>query len=162
MKKITVTIICPGEEEYPGCEDLIRSYPELNLVARYSALGEIGVRAALKCSDVLLIDEAVIELEGPKKVRAIHLDHPGIRTLQIVEKNCEIKAIAAICLGVRGIMERKSMVSILRKAITVLYSGEPWVSRAIVQSLQYQSKYLDGRSAWPAAAVTLPDCERLN
>ena len=162
MKKINVIIICPGEEEYPGCEDLLRSYPEINLVARYSALDDAGLHAALDSSDVLLLDEALVRQEGPEKVRAIHADHPRIRTLQLTDNIRENDTMTAVSLGVRGMMERASMVSMLRKAITVLYSGEAWMSRGMVQSLHFQSRYLDHRSVWLAATVDLPGCDKLN
>lgn len=162
MKKINVTVICPGEEEYPGCEDLLKSYPEVNLVACYSALDDAGLRTALEGSDVLLLDEAVIDLDGPEKVRAIHAEYPGIRTLQIIENTCEFNTMSAISLGVRGMLERTSMVPMLRKAITVLYSGETWISRDVVQSLHIQSRYLDDRSVWLAATVPMPGGNKLN
>ena len=162
MKKINVTLVSRCEEEYPGCEDLLQSYAEINLVACYRSLGEAGLRTALDGSDVLLLDEAVIELEGPEKVHAIHADHPGLRTLQIIENNCENKTMRAISLGVRGMMERTSMVSMLRKAIMVLYSGETWMSRDMVQSLHNQTKFLDDRALWLAASATLPGWDKLN
>ena len=162
MKKISVTIICPGEEEYPGCEDLMESYPEINLVARHSALDEAGVWAALAGTDVLLLDEAVIELEGPDKVRAIHVEHPALKTLQICEKTSENKLMGLISIGVRGVLERPSMVSMLRKAIMVLYSGEIWMSREIVQSLHNQSRRLGHASLWIAASVPPSGFDKLN
>ena len=162
MKKINITIICPGEEKYPGCEDLLKTYPEVNLVACYCGMDEIGLPSALEGSDVLLLDEAVIELEGPEKVRAIHAEYPGIRTLQIIGKSSENSTMTAISLGVRGVLERASLVPMLRKAITVLYSGETWISRDVVQSLHIQSRYLDDRSVWLAPTVSLPGGSKLN
>ena len=162
MKKINITIISPGEEEYPGCKDLLKTYPEVNLVACYSNMDESGFKSALESSDVLLLDEAVIELEGPEKVRAIHAEHPGIRTLQIIVKSSENNTMNAISLGVRGVLERASLVPMLRKAITVLYSGETWISRDVVQSLHIQSRYQDDRSVWLAPTVSLPGSNKLN
>ena len=162
MKKISVTIICPDEEEFPGCQDLLESYPEIRLVARHSALDEAGVWTALAGSDVLLLDEAVIELEGPQRVRALHVDHPALKTLQIVENSCENNSMAAISIGVRGVLERPSMVSMLRKAIAVVYSGEIWMSRKIVQSLHNESRRHEGRSVWLAAVVPSPGSDKLN
>lgn len=162
MKKVNVTIICLAEEEYPGCADLVESYPEIHLVASCSALDEAGLCNALENSEVLLLDQAVVEVEGAEKVRTLHHNHPGLRSLLIIEKNCEINAMAAISLGIRGMMERVSMVSMLRKAIAVLYSGEAWVSRDMVQLLQIQSKYLNDRSVWLAHPVTLPECGKFN
>jgi len=162
MKKINVTVICPGEEAHPGCAELVRTYPEINLVAAHRALDEAGVRISLGSSDVLLLDEAVIDLEGPDKVRAIHLDYPGIRTLQIVEKHCENKAMEAISLGVRGMMERSSLVAMLRKAIMVLYSGETWMSRQMVQLLHNQSKFLVDKPLWLVNPDISPGWSKLN
>lgn len=162
MKKINITIICPGEEEYPGCADLLRTYPEVNLVAVYTALDDAGLQAALEGSDVLLLDEAVIALEGPEKVRTIQLDHPGIRTLQIVEKVSENNAMESVSIGARGIMERSSLVSMLRKAITVLYSGETWMSRQMVKLLHDQSKFLVDKPLWLVNRDSPPGWEKLN
>ena len=162
MKKINVTIIFAAEEEYPGCEDLLESYPEINLVACYSTLDAAGLRIALEGSDVLLLDDAVVEIEGPEKIRRIHVDYPTLRTLQVVENNCEINVMGSFCLGIRGTMERASVVSMLRKAIAVLYSGESWVSREMVQLLHNQSKYFDDRSVWLAPKVALSECGKLN
>lgn len=162
MKKINVTIICPGEEEYPGCEDLLRSYPEINLVASYSALGDAGLRAALDGSDVLLLDETLVRQEGPEKVRAILVEYPDIKTLQILENMRENNPMTAVSLGLKGLMERASMVSMLRKAIMVLYSGEAWMSRGMVQSLHNYSRYPNHNSLWLAADVNLPGSGKLN
>lgn len=162
MKKINVTVICPGEEEYPGCVDLLRTYPEINLVACYYALEGPGLRVALDSSDVLLLDEAVLAVEGPEKVRAIHTDYPGMRILQIVENNCEISTMIAIYLGVRGMIERASMVSTLRKAITVMYSGETWMSRGMVQLLHNRSRFLADNSVWLTTPVSQPGWDKLN
>ena len=162
MKKINIIIICPGEEEHPGCAELVRTYPEVNLVAAYRTLDEAGLHISLGGSDVLLLDEAVIELEGPEKVRAIHLDYPGIRTLQIVEKHSQNMAMEAISLGIRGVMERSSLVAMLRKAITVLYSGETWMSRQMVQLLHNQSKFLVDRPLWLVNPDITPRWDKLN
>lgn len=162
MKKINVTVICPGEEEYPGCEDLLRSYPEINLVASFRALDAAGFGTALDGTDVLLLDEALVHREGPEKVRAIHVDYPNIKTLQITENLREINPMTAVSLGLRGVMERASMVSMLRKAITVLYSGEAWMSRGMVQSLHHHSRQSKYSSLWLAADVHLPSGGKLN
>lgn len=162
MKKVNVSIIFAAVEEYPGCGDLLDSYPEINLVASCSTLDAAGLRPALEGSDVLLLDEAVVALEGPERVRALHAEYPGMRIMLIFEKNCEINTMTAISLGMQGMMKRASRVSMLRKAITALYSGEAWVSRDMVQLLHNQSKYLDERSVWLANLATLPECGKLN
>jgi DNA-binding NarL/FixJ family response regulator len=162
MKKINVTIICAGPEEYPGCADLLESCPEINIVACPAGLHTTQLRLALGRSDVLLLDDAVIDRDGFEAVCALHASHPLIRTLLISENISDNRTMAALSLGVQGVMERSKMTSWLRKAIAVLYSGEAWVSRGLVQSLHYQSKYIYGSPFWPVAALTRPDRDTLN
>ncbi len=91
MKKINITVICVGDESYPGSVDLLTECPAINIVARPTGLDEAGAWVALGRSDVLLLDEAMLEQEGQQAVRAIHDSYPLLKSLLVVEQQTQQK-----------------------------------------------------------------------
>ena len=89
MKKINITVICVGDEAYPGCIDLLEDCPSINIVARPAGLTEAGAWVALGRSDVLLLDEALLEREGHDAVRAVHDSFPSLSSLIILENGTQ-------------------------------------------------------------------------
>ncbi|HSG11003.1 MAG TPA: hypothetical protein VLB10_04555 [Gammaproteobacteria bacterium] len=138
MKKIRITIIFSGTEEYPGCGDIIATCPEFEILARHSSLLSAGIWRDLGRSDVILLDELAVSESGGGAIREVHECFPFSRILLIMEKVSRNKTMEAISMGITGVMARTSMLSSIRKAIPVLYSGETWVSRELVKSLHHQ------------------------
>lgn len=155
MRKINVTVFTAGVEDYPGCADLLEAFPELHVVAHPGGLYEPGAWPAISQSDVVLMDEAVLERDGVDAVRRICDSYPLVKLLLILEQDSEERVLEALSLGIAGVMERISLVSTLRKAIPVLHSGEAWVSRGLVPSLRRQLNKLE-----EASRLTDPDAVR--
>lgn len=136
MKKINITVVSAGDECYPGCVDLLAAYPEINIVARSSGLSETGIRAALCRSDVLLLDEAILEQDGYTAVRAIHENYPLLRSLLVLENESQQEMMTVLSLGILGVIRRESTTSQLCKAVSAICAGEAWLPRKMVQPLQ--------------------------
>ena len=136
MKKINITVICVGEEAYPGCIDLLEDCPSINIVARPTGLTEAGAWVALGRSDVLLLDEALLEQEGHDAVRAVHDSFPSLSSLIILEKGTQQEMVTVLSLGILGVIARASTTSMLCKAISAIFTGEAWLSRGMVQPLR--------------------------
>jgi DNA-binding NarL/FixJ family response regulator len=162
MKKINVTIICAGAEEYPGCGDLLEDCPEISIVARTGGLYEPGSWAALGRSDILLLDEAAIEQDGLDVVLSAHACHPLLRSLLIMENFNINKAMSVLSRGVRGVMERTATVSALRKAIAAIYTGEAWLSRGFAEPLRNELSYMEMKLHWENQSLTQGQREKMN
>lgn len=146
MKKINITVICVGEESYPGCVDLLEDCPAINVVARPTGLSEAGAWVALGRSDVLLIDEALLEHEGHDAVRDIHASFPSLKSLMILENESRQEMVTVLSLGILGIITRASTMSMLCKAVAAIFSGEAWLSRGLVQPLRKRLEQETGLS----------------
>jgi DNA-binding NarL/FixJ family response regulator len=135
MKKINITVVCAGDEHFPGCVDLLAAYPEIRIVAQTTGLLESGTRAALASSDVLLLDEAVLDQDGYHAVSAIHASYPLLRSLLILENESPQEVMAMLSLGILGVIRRESTTSHLCKAIIAICAGEAWLPRKMVRPL---------------------------
>ncbi len=156
MKKIRITIIFSGKEEYPGCGDIIATCPEFEIVARYSTLSSADIWQDLGRSDVILLDELAVSESGGEAIREIHECFPFARILLIMENVSRNKTMEALSMGITGVMARTSMLSSIRKAIPVLYSGETWVSRGLVKSLHHQLQQAGDDSLFPHPEGQVP------
>lgn len=137
MKKIKVTILTAAED-FPGCADILGICPEIEVVARQAGLHERGARAAVYGSDVLVLDETVLEREGATALRTLQHTHPLVRLLLVMDESNENKVMDALALGFSGVIERASLRAMLRRAIPALYAGEAWVPRGFARSLRIQ------------------------
>ncbi|MCG6899353.1 MAG: hypothetical protein LJE75_05050 [Gammaproteobacteria bacterium] len=162
MKKINVTVVCGESAAYPGCAELLADCPEMNLVAQPTGLNEAGIWVALGRSDVLVLDEAVMEQAGYQAIRSLHEYYPSIRSLMVVEGEHEYKTLAAVSLGVQGVIGRASIVAMLRKAVIALYSGEAWLSRGLAQPLRRKINQENELTCWTALSTDLADRGKLN
>jgi DNA-binding NarL/FixJ family response regulator len=162
MKKINVTIACLGSMVYPDCADLLADCPDINLVAQPAGLNEGGAWEALGRSDVLVLDEAAMEQVGYQAIRYLHEYYPSIRSLMVVEGEHDYKTLAAVSLGVQGVIGRASTVPMLRKAIIALYSGEAWLSRGLAAPLRNQLGRGSELTCWTDLSSDLADRSKLN
>ena len=131
-------MICVGDENYPGCIDLLTHCPAINIVARLSGLDESGAWVALGRSDVLLLDEAMLEQEGQQAVRAIHDSFPQLKSLLVVEQQTQQEMMQVLSLGIFGVIGRESITAQLCTAISTIGAGEAWLSRGMMQPLHWQ------------------------
>jgi len=140
MRKINLTIISGGVRRFPGCADLLGDFPEFRVLAHAHGLYDPGVCSAMGQSDVVLLEEAVVEHDGTDTIRSITETHPHLRILLIIDNENDDRVLEAVGLGVSGVMERRMIRTMLRKAIPALYAGEPWISRQLASSLRGQLK----------------------
>lgn len=162
MKKINVIFACAAAEEYPGCADLLYSYSEVNLIALPTTLVGREAGSVLAKGDVLVVDESVLARDGFQVVRSVHHMYPGLNILLVNEKSPNNKILEYLSIGVRGLIERKSCISLLRRAIPAVYAGEIWMPRQLVQSLKNQSIINGGSSAWDSHPSTMPGRGKMN
>lgn len=162
MKKINVTCVCADAEEYPGCADLLYSYCEVNVVALPTSLAGAATAKALVRSDVLLVDESVLFRDGLQPVRSVHARFPQLNILVVYKNRINNNMMEYLSIGVRGLLEHNSRISLLRRAIPALYAGEIWMPRGLVQSLRNQSNISDGSSSWGFVQPVMPDRGKLN
>lgn len=162
MKKINVTYVCAAAEEYPGCADLLYSYSEVNVIARPTSLLGPASSMALAKSDVLVVDESVLALDGLQAVQSAHTAYHQLHILLIYEKYINNSIMEYLSIGVRGLLERNSCISLLRRAIPALYAGEVWMPRGLVQSLKNQSTNNGGSSSWETSPSVTIDRGKMN
>jgi DNA-binding NarL/FixJ family response regulator len=138
MKKISLTVITSDVPRFPGCLDILRDLPEFTVVASARSLHDPGVGNALARSDVVLLDQSLLEQEGTETIQVVREYNPLVKMLLILEECGDEQVLDAVALGVDGVMERLAMRSLLRRAILALYSGESWFSRELAHSLRKQ------------------------
>jgi DNA-binding NarL/FixJ family response regulator len=151
-----------GKEDYPGCVEILEAFPEFRVIARPGGLYEPDAWTAISQSDVVLLDEAVLERDGVETVRRVCDSYPLLKLLLILEQDNEARVLEALSLGIAGVMERNSLLSTLRTAIPVVYSGEAWVSRGLVHSLRKYLNKLEDDNFLAGAAVTHVGRGKLN
>jgi len=162
MKKINVTCACEAAEDYPGCADLLYSYSEVNVIARTISLVGAEAGRALAKSDVLVVDESVLARDGLQAVRSAHTAYTRLNILLVYEKYINNSMMEYLSIGIRGLLERKSCISLLRRAIPALYAGEVWMPRGLVQSLRNRSTIDGGSSSWDVLPSRMPGRGKLN
>ena len=109
-----------------------------------------------------MLDEAAMEQVGYQTIRSMLEYYPSIRSLMVVEGEHEYKTLAAVSLGVQGVIGRSSTVSMLRKAIIALYSGEAWLSRGLAAPLRNQLSRGTELTCWAELSSDLTDRSKLN
>jgi DNA-binding NarL/FixJ family response regulator len=162
MKKINVTYVCVSAEEYPGCADLLYSYPEVNLIARPTNLAGMVAAEALAQSDVLVVDESLLARDGLQSLQSVHTTHAHLNILLVYENIINNNMMQYLSIGVRGLLERKTRISLLRRAIPALYAGEVWMPRMLVQSIRNQSTINGGNSTWEIYPSMMPGRGKVN
>jgi two-component system invasion response regulator UvrY len=162
MKIINVTIISAGEEKYPGCSDLLEDCPGINIISRQSGLSETGTWVALGQSEVLLLDEAVLEQDGIEAVRMLRDSYPQIKILLVLDNGCENNSMAAISWGMQGVIERSSIRLMLCKAVAAVYSGEAWLSRGMAYPIRDKLEYIEKEAFYMNRELLPPGWDKLN
>jgi len=162
MKIINVTVLCAGEEEYPGCGDLLEGCPGISVVARQTGLPETGTWIDLERSEVLLLDETALKQEGIEAVRMLRDSYPQIKILLVLDNGCENNAMAAISWGIQGVIERSSVNLMLSKAVAAVYSGEAWLSRGLVHPIRDKLEFMEKEAFYMKRSLLPPGWDKLN
>lgn len=158
MKNIKVAIMCAGMEEFPRCSDLLDSCPAVSVIAQPETINEAGAWAAIGRSDILILDEAALEQDGLDCVRGLR----AIKSLLIVGNTNKNNILSAVSLGVMGVIARDSLFSELTRALTAIYLGEAWVSRALVELIRDELVYRERLAHWAGHSRLHPGCDRMN
>ena len=132
------------------------------MIALQASLVGAATAKALARSDVLLVDESVLLRDGLQQVRSTHARFPQLNILMVYINNRNNNMMEYISIGIRGLLERKSRISLLRRAIPAIYAGEIWMPRALVQSLRIQSNVNVGSSSWAFVSPMMSDRGKIN
>lgn len=162
MKKIKVTIMCAGMEEFPRCSDLLESCPEISILAQPGSLYEAGAWRALGRSDILILDEAVVQQDGFEAIRDLHAGDLSIRSLLILDNYNKNNIMSALSLGIVGVIVRDSLLYELYKALTAIFTGEAWVPRGLVEPLRDELIYMDRKTGSTGQSMANPGRDKMN
>ncbi len=162
MKNIKVTIMCAGTEEFPRCSDLLASCPSVTIIAQPESINAAGVWMAIGRSDILILDEAALQQDGLDWVRDLQASQPSLKSLLIVRNNNKNNILTAISQGIMGVIAQDSLFSELTRALTAIYLGEAWVSRALVEPIRDELIYRERLAHWAGYARLQPGCDRMN
>lgn len=137
MNKINVSIIAAPRAAMQECIDLIEELPEIHVVAMPSGLSGQATWTALANSDVVIVDERIIEQEGFASLQLLIESYPRLKCLVLMNKYNQNKMIWTLLRGVRGVMCAQEVPRLLPKAIRKLHLGEVWMSRGLVVPLRH-------------------------
>ncbi|MFV1973430.1 MAG: hypothetical protein ACC648_06885 [Thiohalobacterales bacterium] len=136
MKKITVTFVSSRDDARQHCADLVMQNPDIDLIAMPSGLTQSGAWQAISRTDVVVLDESIVQQQGFTTVRMMLDSYPGINSLIIMD-NVGNDAMAWMLLqGVRGVMVQEDIGAFLARAIRHIHAGEVWMSRTLVEWLR--------------------------
>ena len=127
---IPVTIVMPERQQYPTCRDMLELCPEIEIIACPDSLLDSATWQALGQSQVLLLDEAVLDRDGAGALQTIHASYPDIRPLLVVEQDSLERAAEAFSLGINAVMVRPDNALRLREVITTLAGGQGSATRS--------------------------------
>jgi DNA-binding NarL/FixJ family response regulator len=125
-------------------------------------VNEAGAWIALGCSDILILDEAALEQDGLDSVRGLLASQPSARSLLVIDKYNRNNILAALSLGIRGVIKRDSLFSELTRALTAIYIGEAWVSRGLAEPIRDELVYRDRMAHWAGHSLVQPGWDRMN
>lgn len=136
MKKITVTFVSSRDVARQHCADLVMQNPDIDLIAIPSGLSQQGAWRAIARTDVVVIDESVVQQEGFMAVRMMLDSYPGINSLIVMDNACIDAMTWTLLQGVRGVMVQDDIDTFLARAIRRINAGEVWMSRTLVERLR--------------------------
>jgi len=136
MNKISVTFVSSRDGARQHCADLVMQNPDIDLIAIPSGLSQQGAWQAIARTDVVVIDESVVEQEGFTAVRMMLDSYPGINSLIVMDNASRDAMTWTLLQGVRGVMMQDDIDAFLAKAIRRINAGEVWMSRTLVERLR--------------------------
>jgi DNA-binding NarL/FixJ family response regulator len=147
MKNITVTFVSSRDGARQHCADLVMQNRDIDLIAIPSSLSQRGAWQAIARTDVVVIDESVVQQEGFTAVRMILDSYPGINSLIIMDNASRDAMTWTLLQGVRGVMVQDDIDAFLAKAIRRINAGEVWMSRTLVEWLRDPAQQPTGRGS---------------
>jgi DNA-binding NarL/FixJ family response regulator len=154
MKKINVSIIAEPRVSMQACVELIEDAPGLHVIAMQNRLSGRATTVALAHTDVVIINAAIIELEGFVALQLLLDRYPGAKCLVVADNINKNNMIEVMSRGVRGVMCLDETPRLLAKAIRHLHAGEAWVSRGLLRPLRHA---LQSAQTGPHARANLAD-----
>ena len=133
MKNITVTYVSSRDVARQHCADLVMQNADIDLIAIPHSLSRQETWKALSRTDVVVIDECVIQREGFAPVRMILDAYQDVNMLIVMELTSDEDMAWTLMQGVRGVMLETDIDRFLGKAIRRVYAGEVWMPRALVE-----------------------------
>jgi DNA-binding NarL/FixJ family response regulator len=132
MNNINVSIISVPRISMHACIESIEADPDFHVVARSIRMSGQAPRVALAATDVVIIDESVIEQEGFAALQRLLESSPRVKCLVLMNDYNQDKMIWTLLRGVRGVMCAADAPRLLPKAIRQLHAGEVWMSRGLL------------------------------
>jgi DNA-binding NarL/FixJ family response regulator len=146
MKKIKITLASDEGGAMAGCAEILDDDPAIERVASLTDLTGHGTWLALACSQVLLIDEALVLRDGFEPVNMLLSSYPEVHCLLVLNSPSRDKAMLALMQGVRGVLTIGEIQPLLIKAIAKLMAGEIWAPRHLMQPIREDLRQIDDGS----------------
>ena len=129
---MNVSIIALPRASMDGCHEMLQADPAFHVVALSTRLSGRATTVALAATDVLIVDESVIEQEGFATLQRRLESHPRVKCLVVMDGYDEDKMIWTLLRGVRGVMCAAEAPRLLSKAIRQLHADKVWMSRGLL------------------------------
>jgi len=136
MKNINVTCVSSREDTRQRCADLVVQNTDIDLIALPAGLPRQGAWETLSKTDVVVIDESILQCEGFAAVRWMLDTYQCINALIIMEYISNEAMTWTLVQGVRGVLLKTDIDRFLGKAIRRIHAGEVWMPRKLVESLR--------------------------
>lgn len=153
MNNISVSIISVPRVSMQACIELIEADPDFHVVVMSTRLSGQVPQAALASTDVVIIDESVIEQEGFAALQRLLGGYPRVKCLVLMNDYNQDKMIWTLLQDVRGVMCAAEAPRLLAKAIRRLHAGEVWMSRGLLGPFRHA---LQSRLDWIMPGPTAP------
>lgn len=137
MEKILVSIVAPTWESRQAYNDVLDGVTDIHVMAMSADLSGQATWMAMAHSDVVIVDEAVIEEEGYAALEMLLESYTGVKCLVVMRGFHRDRMVWVILRGVRGVMCADEVRRLLTRAIRQLYAGEVWVPRGLVGPIRY-------------------------
>jgi two-component system, NarL family, response regulator LiaR len=125
---IRVLIVDDHDLFRTGLASLLRSQPDIDVVAQASG-GRMGVRLAVELQpDVVLMDLRMPDLDGPDATRQILARHPDMRVLVLTVALGNSDVEAALSAGACGFVAKDTPIDTVAVAVRAASQGAAWLS----------------------------------
>jgi DNA-binding NarL/FixJ family response regulator len=122
-----------------GVEELLKESPEFEVVARCTDAEETLQAVRDYQPDVLVLDIRMPGADGLSVVRTIRREHIGTRIILLTVEMDDEHTMAAIRLGVEGIVLKDMASELLLRCLHKVHAGGRWVEieslRSVVEKL---------------------------
>ena len=109
--------------------------PEIRVPGEAANGREALERAAALKPDVLLLDISMPQLSVTEALRRLAAVAPEVRTILLVDSPDRHESLAALTLGVRGIVSKRTSPALFLKSVRAVSSGEYWIGHDSISDL---------------------------